>query len=360
MRSDLSVSGRSVLFAQGFGKLYRGGMHFLFQARLLHSACMASTLALERTRLERITRQGLVTCGLWMPMSHPPRDYYKVLGVEKTASDGDIKKAYRKLALQCHPDKNAGDKQAEEKFKELAEAYATLSNAEKRRRYDCEVQPTHCGTKSGDTAFQWWGKQPGEGPGNPFAKPSWFGAPAAQEERETVHGYHGYHHGPDTGAFIRRGFTLQEATGLFQSLFGGDPFDDFIDAKAREPFGWRGQRASISSDKKSWDVKITRIKRPDGTVLIERTDSSGTTQTVEEGRNGPHGASGAAATPPRDAAPCFRRSGSGRAWGQEKEMLGLSPAGAASIGNVQRGSWAGALSKAEAGGRGAFVNWSSN
>ena len=77
MRSDLSVSGRSVLFAQGFGKLYRGGMHFLFQARLLHSACMASTLALERTRLERITRQGLVTCGLWMPMSHPPRDYYK-------------------------------------------------------------------------------------------------------------------------------------------------------------------------------------------------------------------------------------------------------------------------------------------
>ncbi|CAE7234733.1 dnaJ [Symbiodinium sp. CCMP2456] len=263
-------------------------------------------------------------------MSHPPRDYYKVLGVEKTASDADIKKAYRKLALQCHPDKNAGDKQAEEKFKELAEAYATLSNAEKRRRYDCEAA-RHCGTKSGDSAFQWWGKKPGEGPGNPFAKPSWGAAQA--QERETVHG--GYSHGPDIGPFLRRGFTLQEATGLFQSLFGGDPFDDFIDAKAQQPFEWRGlgQRASISSDKKSWDVKITRIKRPDGTVLIERTDSSGTTQTVEAGHtgphSGPHGANAAAATPPRDAGPCFRRSGSGRT-GQEKEMLRLSPAGAAS------------------------------
>lgn len=295
-------------------------------------------------------------------MSHLQRDYYKVLGVEKTASDGDIKKAYRKLALQCHPDKNAGDKQAEEKFKELAEAYATLSNAEKRRRYDCEVQAArHRGTKSGDSAFQWWGKKPGEGPGNPFAKPSWAAQAQAAQERETVHGY-SYSHGPDTGPFLRRGFTLQEATGLFQSLFGGDPFDDFIDAKAQQPFDWRGlgQRASISSDKKSWDVKITRIKRPDGTVLIERTDSSGTTQTVEEGRTGPHGANAAAATPPRDAAPCFRRSGSGRT-GQEKEMLGLSPAGAASVGgSMQRGSWAGAGVSKVAGGRGAFVNWSSN
>ncbi|MBD5367622.1 MAG: molecular chaperone DnaJ [Bacteroides sp.] len=64
------------------------------------------------------------------------RDYYEVLGVAKNASAADIKKAYRKLALQYHPDKNPGDKAAEEKFKEAAEAYDVLSNEEKRAKYD--------------------------------------------------------------------------------------------------------------------------------------------------------------------------------------------------------------------------------
>ena len=62
------------------------------------------------------------------------RDYYEVLGVSKNADAAAIKKAYRKLALQYHPDKNPGDKEAEEKFKEAAEAYDVLSNEEKRRR----------------------------------------------------------------------------------------------------------------------------------------------------------------------------------------------------------------------------------
>lgn len=64
------------------------------------------------------------------------RDYYEVLGVSKSADATEIKKAYRKLALKYHPDKNPGDKEAEEKFKEAAEAYDVLSNEEKRRRYD--------------------------------------------------------------------------------------------------------------------------------------------------------------------------------------------------------------------------------
>ena len=64
------------------------------------------------------------------------RDYYEVLEVEKTASVEEIKKAYRKKAIQYHPDKNPGDKVAEEKFKEAAEAYDVLSNADKRARYD--------------------------------------------------------------------------------------------------------------------------------------------------------------------------------------------------------------------------------
>ena len=64
------------------------------------------------------------------------RDYYEVLGVSKSADATEIKKAYRKLALKYHPDKNPGDKEAEEKFKEAAEAYDVLSNEEKKRRYD--------------------------------------------------------------------------------------------------------------------------------------------------------------------------------------------------------------------------------
>ena len=64
------------------------------------------------------------------------RDYYEVLGVSKTASEDEIKKAYRKIAIQYHPDRNPGDKQAEEKFKEAAEAYNVLHDPQKRQQYD--------------------------------------------------------------------------------------------------------------------------------------------------------------------------------------------------------------------------------
>jgi molecular chaperone DnaJ len=64
------------------------------------------------------------------------RDYYEVLGVNRNAAEGDIKKAYRQMALKFHPDKNPGNKEAEDKFKEAAEAYEVLSNTDKRRRYD--------------------------------------------------------------------------------------------------------------------------------------------------------------------------------------------------------------------------------
>jgi curved DNA-binding protein len=66
----------------------------------------------------------------------PANDYYKILGVDKKASQGEIKKAYRKLAMKYHPDHTKGDKGAEEKFKKISEAYAVLSDKEKRQQYD--------------------------------------------------------------------------------------------------------------------------------------------------------------------------------------------------------------------------------
>ena len=64
------------------------------------------------------------------------KDYYAVLGLEKGASDDEIKRAFRKLAIKYHPDKNQGNKEAEEKFKEINEAYQVLSDPEKKARYD--------------------------------------------------------------------------------------------------------------------------------------------------------------------------------------------------------------------------------
>lgn len=88
------------------------------------------------------------------------RDYYEVLGVEKHASDSEIKKAYRKLAMKYHPDQNPGDKTAEEKFKEVNEAYEVLSDADKKARYD---------------QFGFAGVDPNFAGGNPFQGGNPFG-----------------------------------------------------------------------------------------------------------------------------------------------------------------------------------------
>ncbi len=98
------------------------------------------------------------------------KDYYQVLGVERSASADDVRKAYRKLAMQYHPDRNPGDKQAEEKFKEINEAYQVLSDPQKRARYD-QLGSAYSnwqqrgGSPNDFDWSQWFSGQPGAGQG---------------------------------------------------------------------------------------------------------------------------------------------------------------------------------------------------
>ncbi len=105
------------------------------------------------------------------------RDYYEVLGVARNAPSDEIKKAYRKLAMTYHPDKNPGDKKAEDRFKEISEAYDVLQDNEKRKMYD---QFGHMGAgqgfRPGSNPFEEFARQgkrhrdDGAGASNHFAK----------------------------------------------------------------------------------------------------------------------------------------------------------------------------------------------
>jgi len=127
------------------------------------------------------------------------KDYYQVLGVARTADEKEIKRSFRKLAQQYHPDKNPGDAEAERKFKEINEAYAVLSDADKRKKYDRFGSQWEQYTRSGGRPedFNWGGMGAGGGGGGNRTRN------LSPEEFEQMFGGSGF-------------------SSFFESLFGGD------------------------------------------------------------------------------------------------------------------------------------------
>ncbi|HVM72843.1 MAG TPA: DnaJ C-terminal domain-containing protein [Anaerolineales bacterium] len=162
------------------------------------------------------------------------KDYYQTLGVARTASANEIKTAYRKLAMQYHPDRNPGDKQAEERFKEINEAYQVLSDAQKRARYD----------QLGASYSQW--QQQGT-PGN-FDWGQW---------------------------------TAQQGSGYQQvdinDLFGDSTFSDFF----RSIFGGMGEAQAVRSRTRG---RAPAVQQAQPVTISLREAYTGTTRTLQVGR----------------------------------------------------------------------------
>ncbi len=141
------------------------------------------------------------------------KDYYKILGVDRKAGTDDIRKAYRKLAMQYHPDKNPGDKKSEEKFKEINEAYQVLSDDQKRARYD-QLGSAYSNFRTG-------GGRPGD-----FQWDDWF-----QQNAQQQRGY-GNAEDPFTGA---GGFS-----DFFRSIFG-----EAVRSSARDQSAQQGYQQEV-------------------------------------------------------------------------------------------------------------------
>lgn len=167
-------------------------------------------------------------------------DYYSLLGLTKSASEQDIKKAYRKLALQYHPDRNKGDKKAEEKFKEVTKAYEVLSDPQKKQTYD----------QFGAAAFEQGGMG---GAGGPFG--GGFGGQQGQYGPFT----YTYTTGGDGGGFDFGGFS--DPFEIFEQFFGG-----------ANPFGRAQQRQTYS-------LSISFMEAIKGTE--KRVSLGGKTQTIK-------------------------------------------------------------------------------
>lgn len=186
------------------------------------------------------------------------KDYYSILGVPKGADEAEVKKAYRKLAKQHHPDRNPGDKAAEAKFKEISEAYEVLSDPEKRKLYE-------------QFGSQWQGYQRAGASGHPGAGGSPFGQNISPEDFERIFG---------------QGFR----GGGGRASGGAGQFSDFFEALFGGGMGGRGGRTGFGGGmpqqvpSQQLDVEITLEEAFQGTTRqLSRPDGSALTAKIPKG-----------------------------------------------------------------------------
>jgi curved DNA-binding protein len=214
-----------------------------------------------------------------------PKDYYQILGVSRKADEKEIKKAFRKLARQHHPDVNSGDKRAEERFKDINEAYEVLSDPEKRARYD-------------QFGAQWQQYQSGGAQPGGFDWSRWASQPGAQgttrtvsqEEFEELFGGRGRGGG---GGF----------SDFFETLFGGgrrsagtDPFGDMARSSTRARRGRDYEQPVEVTLEEAFSGAMRLLRREDGsTVEVKIPPGVTNGSRVRLGGEGGGGAGGAAA-----------------------------------------------------------------
>jgi curved DNA-binding protein len=198
------------------------------------------------------------------------KDYYKILGVSRNAGEAEIKRAYRKLALKHHPDRNPGDKKAEETFKEINEAYQVLSDPEKRRRYD----------QLGDSYLRW---QQRGAPSGGFNWEDWFTQPQPGRNVRVEVG--------DLGDIFAEG-GLGDFSEFFRRIFGGmgsmaSPFQS-AGARPRQAFqqeidislqeAYTGTTRKIQIDSRQREVIIPRGARTGTKVRVAEAISTSPNQ----------------------------------------------------------------------------------
>jgi molecular chaperone DnaJ len=177
------------------------------------------------------------------------KDYYDILGVKKNATDAEIKKAYRALAKKYHPDRNKGNKEAENRFKEISEAYAVLSDKEKREQYD----------RLGKEAFSFGGGGPGAGFGAGFDFSQFMGG-GGRGRRPTR--------------------TSVDFTDIFGDLFGGGRgFEEQAlrggDVEAETTIDFRDAVLGTTIELRFADGRSVKVKIPEGVADGQRLRISG-------------------------------------------------------------------------------------